>query len=224
MPQQKSKKILLYFFLFLSITTLNNKNLKSFSFIELKKITVEGLDKKNNLSLVDSLNFLKFNNLLFLDEFRVKEIINLNNLVEDYSVFKKYPSTLTIKIYRTKFLAKIKKDGNNFFLGSNGKLIKTIHLKKKIPFIFGDFSIKSFFELKEAIDESRFEYKKVQNLFFFKSGRWDIETSSGLIIRLPNKDFQKSLELVVKLLDSNYEKNIYKIDLRQQNQIIINGR
>ena len=190
----------------------------------MKKITVEGLDKKNNLSLVDSLNFLKFSNLLFLDEFRVREIINLNNLVEDYSVFKEYPSTLTIKIYRTKFLAKIKKDGNNFFLGSNGKLIKTIHFKKEIPFIFGDFSIKSFFELKEAIDESRFEYKQVQNLFFFKSGRWDMETSSGLIVRLPNKDFQKSLELAAKLLDSNYEKNIYKIDLRQQNQIIINGR
>ena len=223
MPQQKSKKILLYFFLFLSIATLNNKNFINSNFTELNKITVEGLDEKNNLNLIKSLNFLKLSNLFFLDEFKVREIINYNNLVEDYSVFKKYPSTLVIKINKTKFLAKIKKDGNNFFLGSNGKLIKTTQLKKEIPFIFGDFSNKSFFELKKAIDESRFDYKQIQNLFFFKSGRWDIETSSGLIVRLPNKNFKKSLELAVNLLDSNYEKNINKIDLRQRNQIIING-
>ena len=223
MPQQKSKKILLYFFLFLSIATLNNKNFINSNFTELNKITVEGLDEKNNLNLIKSLNFLKFSNLFFLDEFKVREIINYNNLVEDYSVFKKYPSTLVIKINKTKFLAKIKKDGNNFFLGSNGKLIKTTQLKKEIPFIFGDFSNKSFFELKKAIDESRFDYKQIQNLFFFKSGRWDIETSSGLIVRLPNENFKKSLELAVNLLDSNYEKSIHKIDLRQRNQIIING-
>ena len=64
---------------------------------------------------------------------------------------------------------------------------------------------------------------KYKTYFFFKSGRWDIETSSGLIVRLPNKNFKKSLELAVNLLDSNYEKSIHKIDLRQRNQIIING-
>ena len=50
MPQQKSKKILLYFFLFLSIGTLNNKNFINSNFTELNKITVEGLDEKNNLN------------------------------------------------------------------------------------------------------------------------------------------------------------------------------
>ena len=98
MPQQKSKKILLYFFLFLYIATLNNKNFINSNFTELNKITVEGLDEKNNLNLIKSLNFLKLSNLFFLDEFKVREIINYNNLVEDYSVFKKYPSTLVIKI------------------------------------------------------------------------------------------------------------------------------
>ena len=153
MPQQKSKKILLYFFLFLSIATLNNKNFINSNFTELNKITVEGLDEKNNLNLIKSLNFLKFSNLFFLDEFKVREIINYNNLVEDYSVFKKYPSTLVIKINKTKFLAKIKKDGNNFFLGSNGKLIKTLDMDQNIPTIFGNFNINEFFDLKENIDQ-----------------------------------------------------------------------
>ena len=37
-----------------------------------------------------------------------------------------------------------------------------------------------------------FEFNEIKNLFYFKSGRWDIETHSGLKIKLPKnniKDF-----------------------------------
>ena len=57
MPQQKSRKILIYFFLFLIIGTLNNKNLTKIGFIKLHTITVTGLGEKNNIDLVNKLNF-----------------------------------------------------------------------------------------------------------------------------------------------------------------------
>ena len=60
-------------------------------------------------------------------------------------------------------------------------------------------------------------------IYFFKSGRWDLETKSGLIIKLPNKDIKRSLQLVTEILNNDNQNNIYKLDLRQQNQIIING-
>ena len=80
----------------------------------------------------------------------------------------------------------------------------------------------NFFELKRAIDQSKFEYKEIKNLFFYKSNRWDIETNSGLLIKLPIKNIEKSLMMVSDFLDNNSEKKIYKIDLRQKNQVIIN--
>ena len=46
MPQQKSKRILIYFFLFLIIGTLNNKNLKNINLTKINKIIVTGLDEK----------------------------------------------------------------------------------------------------------------------------------------------------------------------------------
>ena len=52
MPQKKSKKILIYFFLFLIIGTLNNKNLSNINLIKIKDITVTGLDSENNLELL----------------------------------------------------------------------------------------------------------------------------------------------------------------------------
>jgi len=223
MPQQKSKKIFIYIFLFLIIGTLNNKNLNT-DFLKIKHINVSGLEEKKNKELSNNLDFLKINNLLFLDEIKIRNILNENNLIEKYAIFKKYPSSLNIKIDKTVFLAKVKKDNKIFLFGSNGKFIKKEHKVEDIPFIFGDFDNKNFFELKKVIDESSFEYGVINNLYFFKSGRWDIETKSGLLIKLPVKNLDRSFELIIEILDQNDSKTINKIDLRQQNQIIIDGK
>ena len=139
MPQQKSRKILIYIFLFLIIGTLNNKNLIKTNFIKLNTITVTGLEEKNNIDLVNNLNFLKFDNLMFLDKSQIVDIIGSNTLIENFFVFKKYPSTLNIEIQKTEFLAQTKKENKNFFLGSNGKLTRTDNLRSDIPYIFGEF-------------------------------------------------------------------------------------
>ena len=167
MHRLKNKKILFYLFLFLIIGTLNNKNLSNINFSKINLINVTGLSEKTNLELKNSLNFLKANNIFFLDEYKIKEILNSNNLIQKYSVHKKYPSTLNIKLEKTEFLAQIKKNGEFFYLGANNKLTKINDVRKDIPFIFGDFETDDFNLLKKAIDESEFNFKEINNLFFF---------------------------------------------------------
>tara|TARA_X000000368_G_C22969136_1_gene684624 strand:- start:419 stop:1093 length:675 start_codon:yes stop_codon:yes gene_type:complete len=224
MPQQKSKRILIYFFLFLIIGTFNNKDLNNINFAKINEIVVTGLDKKDNLYLIRKLSFLKINNLFFLDERRIEEILNSNNLVENYSVFKKYPSTLNIKIEKAEILAQVKRENKIFFLGSNGKLISNLDIENDVPFIFGNFENKNFFELRNAIQETNFDYSKIKNLYFFKSGRWDIETNEGLLIKLPKENLKKKLKFLIIFLEKDFENKIDKIDLRQYNQVIVNGR
>ena len=223
MPQQKSRKILFYLFLFLIIGTSNNKNFNNIDLAKISKINVIGLDEKNNLELIKNLNFIRIDNLFFLDKEKIKKIISSNALIEKYSVFKKYPSTLNIEINKTEFLAQLEKDGNIFFLGSNGKFIKASNIKKDIPLIFGSFKRKKFFELRKAIDETNFDYKEIENLFFFKSGRWDIQTYSGILIKLPKKNLKDSLDLSFSILNDNRFEKIKILDIRQSNQVIING-
>ena len=218
---QKNKKIILYLFLFIIIGTLNNRNLRNENFLKDININVTGLDKISNAELINNLNLIEMNNLFFLDKKKIKKIINSNNLIEKYFIFKKYPSTLEIKVYKTIFLAQLKKKDEIFFLGSNRKLIKSNKIVKDIPFIFGDFKMENFFQLKKAITKSNFNFNKIKNLFFFKSGRWDIEIKSGLLIKLPKENIQQSLELSKKILDKN-DKKIKIIDLRQHKQVIIN--
>ena len=149
--------------------------------------------------------------------------MNSNNLIERYSVFKIYPSKIDIIVDRTKFLAQFKKANQIFLLGSNGKFIESDFFKSNIPIIFGDFEVKNFFDLKSAIQETNFIYKDIKNLYSFSSGRWDIETHNGFLIKLPKDNLKRSLELLTIFLNENTEEEINKIDLRQSNQIITNG-
>lgn len=222
MLQRKSKKILIYFFLFISLGTLSHNDFYENNLIRLNQIIITGLDEKNNNDLVNKLDYIRLNNLFFLEKTKIIEIINTNPLIEKYSVFINYPSTLNIKIEKTKFLAKVNKDGKSFFLGSNGKLIESFQIRNDLPSIYGDFNNENFFNLKKIIDESDISYEQIKNLFFFKTGRWDIETYEGLLIKLPKNRVEKSIKLLIDFLDQNKEKKLNLVDLRQYNQIVIN--
>ena len=98
MPQQINRKILLYFFLFIILGTINNKNLSKLKFPKIDTIEIKGLEKSDNSEFLKSLEFFKMNSLFFLNKFQIRELLSSNNLIEEYSIFKKYPSSLEIKI------------------------------------------------------------------------------------------------------------------------------
>ena len=222
MLQQKNRKVLVYFFLFFLLGTISNKDLNKFEIPKINEIKIIGLSDKDNSELLNNFDFLLIENLLTLDKKRIEKTINSNNLVEKYEIFKRYPSSLEIKIYPTKFLAYIKKDGANFLLGSNDKFIFTKNEVKKIPLVHGNFKNEDFKNFKNLIDETNFKFKEIKNLYFFPSGRWDMETYSGTLIRLPKNKLKEKIELSNIILKDNKFENINLIDLRQENQIIIN--
>ena len=219
MPQQISKKILIYFFLFIVFGSLNNKNLVNFQFSNIENIDIQGLAIENK-EFQKSLDLFKMETLFHLDKLKVRELLNSNNLIEEYVISRRYPSSLEIKIIETELLALLNKRGKSFYIGSNGKLIETEDVVKNLPYIFGDPNIEKFLSLKRMIDSSKLDYNDVENLFFYPSGRWDIETSSGVLIKLPIKNIKKSLELSLNLLDYKQFDNIKSIDARPQNQVI----
>jgi cell division protein FtsQ len=220
MPQQISKKILVYFFLFIVFGSLNNKNLAKFKFPNIEKIKIEGLAIENK-EFQKSLDLFKMQTLFHLDKLKVRELLNSNNLIEEYVIFKRYPSSLEIKIIETRLLALLSIRGKSFYIGSNGKLIEAEGKVKNLPYIFGDPNIDKFLSLKSIIDNSKLDYKDIENLFFFPSGRWDIELSSGISIKLPSENIEKSLELSLNLLNDKQFNNIKSIDARPKNQVII---
>ena len=112
-------------------------------------------------------------------------------------------------------------NGKSFVLGSNGKLIESIEKKSNLPNIFGEYDKDSFFNLLKSIKNSNFRISNIKNLYFFKSGRWDIETKFDVIIKLPKDNLKDSLNLSLDILNNNEFKKVKILDLRQHNQIII---
>ena len=222
MPQRKSKKIFIYLFLLILLGTLGNKHINRLSIPKISKIEIKGLSDKDNLKLLNDFNFLELENLFTLNKKKIESIINKNDYVEKYLIFKEYPSSLKINIHKTEFLAYVNRDGLSFLLGSNGKFIRTNDKKKKIPLIYGDFNKNDFTNFKDLVDNSNFNFNEIKNLYFFPTGRWDIETYSGILIRLPKEELEKKIDVFTKMLmDKKFEK-VNLIDLRQNNQIIIN--
>ena len=217
MQQRKSKKILIYFFLLLVVGSINNINLNGLKFQNINDINITGLDTKNKLILLKEIENFNLNNIFLISKIDLINEIESNSLVENYSIFKRYPSSLDISIEKTKYLAKINKDGQIFYIGSNGKFIKNNSLNNKLPFIFGNPEVFEFFKIKETIDKSKISYTEIKNLFFFPSKRWDLELIDNTIIKLPNDNINFALNLAIEFLNDNKF-----IDARIKNQIILN--
>ena len=224
MQLRLNKKIFFYVFLIVFLSTLNNKFFSEIKFKIIDEITIKGLEGKEKRDLLNSLELLNLKNIFFLNKLELIKKLDANELIENYTVFKRYPSSLEIRINKTKFLANVFKDGKFFVLGSNGKLIETISKNNDLPNIFGDYNKDSFFNLLKSIKKSNFELFEIKNLYFFKSGRWDIETNDNMIIKLPKKNLEDSLNLSLDLINNNKFKNIKILDLRQEKQVIINGK
>ncbi len=222
MHQRKGKKVLIYFFLLLLVGSINNVSLNNIKFKPIDTINVSGLGDINDAILLKEIKNLNLENIFIINKKKIINQIEFNSFVENYYIFKKYPSSLDIDILKTKFLARINNNGKIFIIGSNGKLSKNNYLDNQLPFIFGNPEIYEFLNFKMIIDRSKISYNEIKNFYFFSSKRWDIELKSNKIIKLSKDNPEESLKLALEFLYHNDTKDIKIIDARIKNQIIIN--
>ena len=224
MHQRKSKKILIYFFLLLVVGSINNINFNNLKLQNVNNINIVGLDIEDKLILLKKINNFNLNNIFFISKSDLINEIESNSLVEKYFIFKRYPSSIDINIEKTKFLAKINKNGQVFYLGSNGKFTKNNFSNNQLPYIFGSPEVIEFFDIKEVIDKSKITYKEIKNLYFYPSRRWDLELRNNITIKLPKDNTNLALNLALEFLYKEEFKDVKMIDARIKNQIILDDR
>ena len=221
MHQQISRKIIIYLFLFTILASVNNLKYINLQIFKIDQINISGLDNIDNTNLHESIKNFKNKNLFFVDNFEISKNINSNNFVEEFKVFKEYPSTININIIKTNFLGITKINNIDYLIGSNGKFIKKTDKQIiKLPFIFGSINVDEFLILNEFLNKSNFELSKIESFYYYQSKRWDIKTKKGLIIRLPSELNVNLLNEVLQILEDEKFKDIKTLDFRQKNQII----
>ncbi len=219
-----SKKIVIYLLMFCFLVSINNISLMNFSFPKISKIEINGLNLDEKKKIEKIIYDSNFKNIFHLDKEYLNKKINSINIIERFQIFKNYPSTLKIFIERTKILAQTKRNGSDYLIGSNGKLIENKGFMLELPFIFGDLDISEFLKLKIKIDSSLFEFSEISNLYIYKSKRWDIETRNGNLIKLPKNNIEEILNLYVRMSNEKRINEKTIVDFRQKNQIILNEK
>ena len=221
MHQRKSKKILIYFFLLILMGSINNNSINNLRLEKVKKINIFGLDENDQKILLDSLNNLDLKNIFFINKKSIQNIIENNSLVEDYNIIKKYPYSIDINIKKTNFIAKINKNGKFLLVGNNGKLSNNNNSGIELPYIFGNPEIEEVLELKKIIDQSNIDYSQIKSLYYFKSKRWDLELTTNIVIKLPEKIEKEILDKISIFLNNIKLESKEIVDARIKNQIII---
>ena len=219
----KKKKLFTYLFFLLLLTTINNLSLINSEYLNLKinQIKVSGLNNENNLKITEEFNRLvNKKNLFFINKDYFVNILEKNNLIHSFEVRKIYPNSIEVKIKKTKFLAITNYNKKKFFIGSNGKLINFEFLDKNFPFVFGKINIEDFIEFTKIIAKSKFNFEEISELYFFPSGRWDIKNNKGILIKLPETNLSKALNLAYHITINETFKNDKVIDLRIYNDVI----
>ena len=217
----KKNKIIIYLLLLFILSTTNKKlveNQNSYS-SKINQINIEGLSNADNSRIFNELNNLFYKNILLVDKEEIQRVVNKYNIIEEYSVKKIYPSTISIKIKPTKFVARL--SNNNQLVGANGKLVEDKDNKEILPYIFGEFNSQVFLNFKKNITQSKFTFKKFKTLYLFPSNRWDILTNDDILIKLPQDNLSESLNLAYTIVSSNDFNNKNLIDLRMDNHLIV---
>ena len=219
----KKQKLFIYLFFLLLLTTFNNLSLSNSEYLKLKinQIKVSGLNSENNLKISEEFNKLVYQkNIFFISKDHFINILEKNNLIHSFKVTKIYPNFIEVQIKKTELLAVTDRNNKKFFIGSNGKLINFESYNKSLPYVFGKIKIKDFIKFKKIIAKSKFNFEEISELYFFPSGRWDIKNNKGILIKLPETNLLKALNLAYHITINEIFKNDKVIDLRIYNHVI----
>ena len=218
----KKRKLYIYLFLLIFLTTINNLPLINSGYLKLKinQIKVSGLSDENNFKILKDLDELISQNIFFVNKYYFLSILEKNNLIHSFKIKKIYPNSIEVQIRKADLLAITNFNEKKFFIGSNGKLIDYDSSNTNLPYVFGKVKTVDFINFVKIIEQSKFNFKEISEMYFYSSGRWDIKNKHGILFKLPKKNLIKSLNIAYRIIDNEKLKNSKIIDLRISNHIV----
>ena len=208
--------------LFILFSTFISQNKFTTNKFGIKEIKIENNEILDDQELIKIFSFLYNKNIIFLSSYKLKKNIDQNSFIEKIEIKKIFPNKLVIKVFEKKpiaiFIDKYKK---KYYLGKKIDLIefKNIPKFKNLPIVEGEQ--KSFKKLFNNLIKINFPTEEIISYRLFKINRWNIEMTDKKILKLPEKNYTKSLKNFINIKNkTNFEK--YKIfDYRLNNQLIL---
>tara|TARA_B100001989_G_scaffold189253_1_gene138506 strand:+ start:40 stop:714 length:675 start_codon:yes stop_codon:yes gene_type:complete len=215
----KNLRFFVYGFILVFLTSINNYNLFNKKLFNISHIEVNGFSDKKNTLIKDEIRNTIDKNIFFVEKKNFKKLIDRND-TKDLLIKKIYPNKLIINFIPAKPICIILFKDDKIILGDNGKKLNIKTTKKKLPVVSGSENIDNIFKVVNLLRLSKLDYDKINKIILFKSGRFDINLESELLIRFPIKYTEEIINHSNRLLNDKKFINSKVIDLRLKNRII----
>ncbi len=215
------KRLVIASFLLILLSTISSEQSFVISKFNLKKIKIENNFLLKESDIKNLLIPFYDKNLIFLKNIEIQQALMQNSFIESFKIKKKYPSTLKIKIFEKRPIALLFDKKNKFYLSEKIDLIqfKDIPNYQNLPYIYGnkdDFKI-----FYNNLNKINFPLDTIKKYILHETNRWDLETKNNKIIKLPSKNYIKSLESYLNLKNKNGFGKYELFDYRIRNQLIL---
>jgi len=222
-------KIIFFIILLILLTTYTPKNLNSLfknntTFFKIKNIEVTNTNLINKDTITKKLDKIYKKNILKIKKKDIENPLKDIDFLEKIQVKKKYPDTISIKVFETFPIAIITKKEKKYYLDSTSNLIvysKDLNYYKKLPNIFGKDVENYFSDFLNKLKNNDFPYKEIKNYYYYEVGRWDLQLSDDKVIKFPDSKTVVAIKKSIELLNDNEFKNYNVIDLRIHDKIIV---
>ena len=205
-------------------TNLNLQNKNDTTFFKIKNIEVINSNLINKDIITSKLDKIIHKNILTINKKDIEDPLANIDFLEKIQVKKKYPDTISIKVFETFPIAIIIKKEKKYFLDSSSNLViynKNLSQHEVLPNIFGKNVEKYFADFLKKLKDNNFPYKQIKNYYYFEIGRWDIQLLDDKIIKLPNNKIITAIKKTNELLSNKEFENYNVIDLRINDKIIV---
>tara|TARA_X000001036_G_scaffold274210_1_gene254706 strand:- start:1257 stop:1913 length:657 start_codon:yes stop_codon:yes gene_type:complete len=215
------KRLVISITLLIFLTTITFQQKIVISKFNLKKIQIENnffvLEKDIQKLLSQFLN----KNIIFLKNSEIEKALLTNSFIESFDIKKKYPDTLKVRIYEKKPIAILINKKKKYYISETIKLVEYISLTnfKNLPYVLGNE--KEFKILYDNLNKINFPFDQIKKFTLYETNRWDLETKSDILIKLPPDDYIKSLENFLSIRNKKNIKKYKVFDYRISNQIIL---
>ena len=216
------KRFLIALVLLLLLSTYNvQNNFSLFKNLNINEIIVENNVIVEEKRVKKKLDYLYQENLFLLNLKKIETKINDIDFIESFEIKKIYPNKIKIKIFEKTPIVILQNKKEKKYFTNKEDTINFFELDKfeGLPIVFGDK--KNFQVFYNDLKNINFPISEIKVFYLFESKRWDLVTNNNQTIKLPIKNYIKSLQNFVNLKNQSIFQKYKIFDYRISDQLIL---
>ena len=186
------------------------------------EININGCSRRVKKLITKELGISKNDIIFKLTKEQIQKNIEKVSWVTSCYVKKILPNIIDIHITEAEPIAIFQEEGKNWLIDKSGKKLETVIGRyNDLPIISGSKSNITIFKMLKTISAFPEINKNIETMTYIRERRWDLNIS-GIKIKLPEEDVDKSLYIVDLLLKNKKitKEKFTQIDLRNHENVV----